>query len=59
MGETSADIVKEPCGQGIFEHFERWAISGEADATVLRRPQAALRSGTIPIVCVGETLQGN
>ncbi|MGC9128126.1 MAG: triose-phosphate isomerase family protein [Acidithiobacillus sp.] len=36
-------------------HSERRALFGESDAVVLRKAQAALHSGLIPVICVGET----
>ena len=41
----------------LVGHSERRQYFGETDETVLKRTQAALDSGLIPIVCVGERLE--
>jgi triosephosphate isomerase len=56
-GEISPAMVKELCSYVIIGHSERRAMFGETDVTALRRVQSALKSGLIPILCVGETLQ--
>jgi triosephosphate isomerase (TIM) len=40
----------------IIGHSERRQYFGETDETVSRRTKAALGSGLVPIVCIGETL---
>ena len=44
------------CKWFISGHSERRQFFGETDATVLKRTQAALEHGLLPIVCVGERL---
>lgn len=56
-GEISGGMLKAAgCAAVIIGHSERRQYFGETDATVLRRTQAALDAGLIPIVCVGERL---
>ena len=56
-GEVSAAMLMEfGCRYAIVGHSERRALFGEDDATAGRKAAAALRSGLVPIVCVGETL---
>jgi triosephosphate isomerase len=57
-GEVSAPMLKEVgCHYVILGHSERRQFFGETDETVNKRVQAALASGLVPMVCVGETLQ--
>lgn len=57
-GEISADMLKElGVEYVIIGHSERRQYFGETDKTVNMRTIAALSSGLIPIVCVGETLE--
>jgi triosephosphate isomerase len=44
------------CKYVIIGHSERRQYFGETDETVNKRIYAALKTGLIPIVCVGETL---
>ncbi len=56
-GETSAAMLLDVgCKYVILGHSERRALLGETDALVLKKTQAALAAGLVPIVCVGETL---
>ena len=56
-GEVSAPMLKEAgCRYVIIGHSERRQYFGETDETVNRRVRAVLRSGMLPIVCIGETL---
>jgi triosephosphate isomerase (TIM) len=56
-GEISAPMLKAAgCTYVIIGHSERRQYFGETDQTVFQRITAALESGLIPIVCVGELL---
>ena len=57
-GEVSGPMLKAAgCSAVIIGHSERRQYFGETDATVLKRTLAALESGLLPIVCVGERLE--
>jgi triosephosphate isomerase len=57
-GEVSGPMLKAVgCTAVIVGHSERRQYFGETDATVLMRTRAALASGLLPIVCVGEILE--
>jgi triosephosphate isomerase len=57
-GEISAVQLKDAgVKYVIIGHSERRQYHGESDALVNRKLKAALASGLIPIVCVGETLE--
>lgn len=58
-GEVSPQMVKELCQYVIIGHSERRTYFGETDETVHKKTMAALSTGLIPIVCVGETLNEN
>ncbi len=56
-GEISALMLKEIGTDGvIIGHSERRQYFGETDETVLLKTKKALKSGLMPIVCVGEDL---
>jgi triosephosphate isomerase len=56
-GEVSAPMLKDAgCHYVIIGHSERRQYFGETDAGVNKKTQAALKSGVLPIVCIGETL---
>ena len=56
-GEVSPTMLADVgCKYVILGHSERRALLGETDAVVLKKTQAALAAGLVPIVCVGETL---
>lgn len=56
-GEVSAAMLLDLDSRYVIVgHSERRAFHSEDDALVARKTARALRSGLIPIVCVGETL---
>ena len=56
-GEISAPMLKDAgCAYVIIGHSERRQFFGETNDTVNKKIKAALKSGLIPIVCVGESL---
>jgi len=55
-GEISANMLLTlDCNYVILGHSERRAYFHETDEVVARKVKAAIESGLIPIVCVGET----
>jgi triosephosphate isomerase len=57
-GEISpAQLIDAGAKTVIIGHSERRRLFGETDSAVNRKLSAALASGLIPIVCVGETLE--
>lgn len=57
-GETAASmLIDAGCSHVIVGHSERRAIYGETSEQVAAKFAAAQKSGLIPILCVGETLQ--
>lgn len=57
-GETSPTMLKEMgCGYVIIGHSERRSYQGENDGLMGRKSLAAIDSGLIPIICVGETAE--
>jgi triosephosphate isomerase len=57
-GEISGPFLKDcGCTWVIVGHSERRQYFGETDAFIADKVAAALSSGLIPIVCVGETLE--
>jgi triosephosphate isomerase len=56
-GEVSPAMVKDTGARyAIIGHSERRQYFAETDDSVNRKVKAALASGLVPIVCVGETL---
>ncbi len=56
-GEVSGPMLaKLGCAYALAGHSERRQYHGEDDAVVNAKARAALRSGLIPVVCVGEDL---
>lgn len=56
-GEVSCKMIKDAgAGYVIIGHSERRQYFGETNETVNKKIGAALKSGLLPIVCVGETL---
>ena len=56
-GEVSPTMLEGLCRYVILGHSERRQLFGEEDAFINRKVQAALASGFVPILCVGETLE--
>jgi triosephosphate isomerase (TIM) len=57
-GEISGGMLQAAgATHAIVGHSERRQYFGETDETVLKRTQAALEAGLMPIVCVGERLE--
>jgi triosephosphate isomerase (TIM) len=55
-GEISASMLQElKVTHVVIGHSERREYFGETNKTVLKRTQAALAAGLIPIVCAGES----
>src|SRR5207249_4902200 len=55
-GEVSAPMLLElGVGAVVLGHSERRQLFGETDAALQRKLPVALRSGLVPILCVGET----
>lgn len=56
-GEVSAGMAREAGATFvIIGHSERRTLFGETNTSVNKKARAALTSGLIPIVCIGETL---
>ncbi len=58
-GEISPHMLENLATYVIVGHSERRQYFGEDDALVNRKVKAALGSGLVPILCVGETLAQN
>ena len=57
-GDISAEMLKDAGATSVIVgHSERRADHGETDAVVRAKAEAALRSGLVAIVCVGETAE--
>ncbi len=57
-GEISGPMLRDNgCRYVLVGHSERRQIFQETDAVVLKKVKAALQSGLIPMVCVGESEQ--
>ena len=53
---SAAMLVDFACSFAIVGHSERRSLFGDTDAVVALKFEAALASGLVPILCVGETL---
>ena len=59
-GEVSGGQIRELGGAFVeVGHAERRRLFGETDEVVRRKTDAALRSGLVPILCVGEEAHGD
>lgn len=57
-GELSPELLKSAgCTHVILGHSERRQYFGETEETVCLRLQAVLRTGLVPVLCIGETLE--
>lgn len=57
-GEVAPNMITDAgCSFVIIGHSERRQYFGETNETVNKKIKAALASGLIPVVCVGETLK--
>ena len=56
-GEISGRMAAEFCSHVILGHSERRAYHNEDDGLINKKIKAAGRSGLIPILCVGESLE--
>jgi triosephosphate isomerase len=56
-GEISCAMLKDiGCAYVIIGHSERRHVTGETDELINKKLQAAVNSGLLPILCVGELL---
>jgi triosephosphate isomerase len=56
-GEISADMIHEAGGTSvIIGHSERRHVIGESNGVVAKKLAAAIASGLVPVLCVGEKL---
>ena len=56
-GEISGAMAAEFCSHVILGHSERRNVYGEDDQLINQKVKAARRSGLIPVLCLGESLQ--
>ena len=57
-GEISAAFLKAlDCSYVIIGHSERRTLHGETNEQVAAKVAAAIRSGLVPVICVGETTE--
>ncbi len=58
-GEVSAPMLAEAgCRYVEIGHAERRALFGETDADVALKVKASVRAGLVPVLCVGEVVEG-
>jgi triosephosphate isomerase (TIM) len=57
-GEISAPLARAAGATHVLVgHSERRHVFGEGNEDVVRKVEAALKAGLVPVVCVGETLE--
>ncbi len=57
-GEISACMLQDVgCTHVILGHSERRNLFGETNETIDRKVKTAVKTGLVPIVCIGETLE--
>lgn len=57
-GETSCAMLKDvSCTYAIIGHSERRHVMGESNELINKKVHAAISSGLLPILCVGELLE--
>lgn len=57
-GEISTEMLKDAgCTYAIIGHSERRHVMGETDDLINKKLLATLKSGLLPILCVGELLE--
>ena len=57
-GETSCQMLKDVCcTYAIIGHSERRHVMGECNELINKKVHAAITSGLLPILCVGELLE--
>jgi triosephosphate isomerase len=57
-GEISAPMLRDAgCSHVILGHSERRILFNEASEVINRKVDVAIKTGLIPIVCIGETLK--
>lgn len=57
-GEISTDMLRDVCcTYAIIGHSERRHVIGETDELINKKLLAVLKSGLLPILCVGELLE--
>ncbi len=57
-GEISCEMLKDVCcTYAIVGHSERRHVMGETDELINKKLSAAISSGLLPILCVGELLE--
>ena len=57
-GAVSMDMIYSiGCSHVLIGHSERRSIFGESDELIARKLKSSLKSGLVPVLCFGETLE--